>query len=533
MTDRPLHPTEPLAPATSAPEPVAGPLLRVTGLTKTFAEVRANDSVSLEVRGGEIHCLLGENGAGKSTLIGILAGVQRPDAGAIEIEGEAVEFGSPKAALAAGIAVVYQHSTLNPAMTVAENLMLGAATGLHFWLDRTAAKRRLEAANETLGSQLTASTRVADLSLEQRRQLEIAQALLREPRLLILDEPTSVLAPDEATQLMQGLRKLAARGVAILLVSHKMNEVLSVADTFTVLRAGAVTYQATTETHQHLSENDVQGRLLSAMFGAQPRALVPAQPELPPQTAPIMLEARQLSTRGPMPLDQIDLQIRAGEIVGIAGIDGHGQRQLAKSLAGEQSIVNGQVLLRGTDLTELGAAERRRHKIGYVTDDRLGEGIVGDLSVAMNLVLRRIGEAPYWWRGIPQRTIIRAEAERLIEQFDIRCQSPDARAANLSGGNIQKLLLARELASEPDVMILDKPSQGLDVNTVAAMWQSIERFRDGGGAALVISTELDELVEHCNRIGVLSQGRIVGWASGDHEHLRERVGALMSRGLAA
>lgn len=506
-------------------------MLRIENLSKRFGEAPANDAISLEVQAAEVHCILGENGAGKSTLISILAGMQQPDAGTIELDGEPVWFNSPADSLAHGIGVVYQHPTLVPTMTVLDNLMLDQRG--RFWLDESTAKNRLAQLNDLLGSEISPLTLVSELGFGQRQQLEITKALWRGSRMLLLDEPTSVLSPQGTKELLRSLRRLAEMGISVVFVSHKMNEVLQIGDAFTVLRQGRVTLRATAAQLRVNGELAARRTLLEAMFGsdvqleAQERAI--ARVQLRRETdAPVVLRIEGLSAEEDATVvHDIDLEVRAGEIVGVAGIDGHGQRQIARAIAGNLRASRGRILVGSRDITSEGAASRQRLGVRYVSDDRLGEATIARFSVALNLLLKRIGRAPFWRFGFTQRSAIEQESNRLILKYQIRTPSAEARVASLSGGNIQKVVLARELTGDPRIVVFDKPGQGLDLKTVHFMRETIRKFADDGGAALLISADLDELESLADRIAVISRGRIVGWVTNDSGKVRDRLAALM------
>ena len=515
------------------------PILALRGVTKRFGDVVANARVDLELRRGEVHCLLGENGAGKSTLIAMLAGLQQPDEGVIEIDGRPCALGSPAVSLSQGIGVVYQHSALIPTMTVLENLMLGERGGL--LLDRSGAEDRLARLGEALGGRIDPGELVGALGLGQQQRLEIAKAMWRRPSVLVLDEPTSMLTPQGVEELQASLAGLAAEGVAVLLVTHKLDEALALADRVTVLRAGRVTLRRDRIERDEPSRGRSAALILEAMFGdgATEGAAVPSVVEgrrtAPADALPEVLRVEHLGTvssSGPgsdagTPIEDVSLRIGAGEIFGIAGIDGHGQRHLAEAIAGQRAATSGRVLLCGSDITREPVKRRQRLGVRYVTDDRLQEGIVGPFSVALNLVLKRVGERPLWRFGRMDRPAVEREAERLIDAYEIRTPSPHAPAGTLSGGNIQKILLARELAHGPRVVVFHKPGYGLDLRTVRRVRDDIRRFAEDGGAALLISTDLDELLELADSIAVLSRGRIVGRVENDGNRVRERIGELM------
>jgi ABC-type uncharacterized transport system ATPase subunit len=523
-------------------------VISLKGITKVFPGVVANDAISLEIRNGQVHCLLGENGAGKSTLISILAGIQMPDAGTIEIDGVPVVIGSPKAAMRYGIGVVHQHSTLVPSLTVLENLMLGE-TGLR--LKQKRAMTRLEELSHLLGGPIDPHILASDLALGQQQQVEIAKAMWTGSRLLILDEPTSMLTPSAIDNLGESMNRLKAEGLGIIFITHKLREAYTMGDCVTVLRGGRRVGQLTTERMKELTEDQAQAEILRAMFGddlaaaggleeaaelagANEAAL--ESPRVDVSSRPVRLELAGVSNSGrslEVSVEDVSFEIHEGEILGIAGIDGHGQAGLAEIVAGQRSPSGGTVSLDGKDITRLGVRERQERGVRYVTDDRLHEGTVGNLSVAINLLLKRIGKAPFWRFGQINTAAVAGEADRLISQYTIRTPSPNTRVGTLSGGNIQKVLLARELGPGARVVVVNKPTYGLDLKTVRLVHDLLREFVAGGGSVLLISTELDELIELSHRIGVISRGRIVGVVDNDGgTGIAERVGQFMIGGDA-
>ena len=513
------------------------PALRVRGLTKRFGEVTANDAVSLDAWPGEVHCLLGENGAGKSTLIAMLAGLQQPDDGTIELAGEVRAITSPAAAIERGIGVVYQHSALIPSMTVLENLMLARGG---FWLDRERATEHLNDLSTRLGTRIDPNTRVGALSLGQQQQLEIAKVMWAHPRVLVLDEPTSMLTGEEARRLMANVRELVSGGVAVILVTHKLDEALALGDRVTVLREGRVV-RCFDRSELGAESGHARMSVLDAMFGGALAAEAAGSDTLAgrrhgfDRASSEVLRLEQVSTEGGgegSPVVDITLGVRAGEVLGVAGIDGHGQQHLAEVIAGQRAPVSGRVILSGNDVTGASVRDRQRLGVRYVTDDRLHEGIVGSFSVALNLLLKRIGERPFWRFGRENREAVSAHATELIKHYGIRASSSNAPAGTLSGGNIQKILLARELENEPRVVVFNKPSYGLDLKTVKLVHEQIRALTEAGTAVLLISTDLDELLELADSIAVISGGCIVGQLENDGR-VRERVGELMVGGTVS
>ena len=494
----------------SAPPRRRTPLVALRGITKRFPGVVANRAIDLAIHEGEIHVLLGENGAGKSTLIAILSGMLAPDAGEIRIAGEAARIESPRDALAYGIGTVYQHLTLVPTLTVLENLMLGGP-----WYrrrDDSGTRARLAALSTTLGIAVEGDARVERLSLGERQQIEIVKALWHGERVLILDEPTSMLTPAGVAELGRMMRRLAARGTAVVFITHKLDEAHAFADRISVLRLGRLVGEIDPDTLARLDRAAAGARIVEMMFGTTAGPEGSEAPPPAPAGAPA-LELRDLwvvAEPGEPALAEVSLTVREGEVFGIAGVDGNGQKQLAEAIARQRRVLAGEVVLGGRPVTGRSVAARQRLGLRYVTDDRLGEGTIGSLSIALNLLLKWIGEPPYWVAGLTRGRPIEAAARQAMADFDIRAPGPETAVATLSGGNLQKVILARELAVGPRVVVFNKPTYGLDVANAAAIHARIREHAAAGVAALVISTELDELTALCHRIGVISRGRLVG-----------------------
>jgi len=514
-------------------------IIRLDEITKSFPGVIANDSISLEIKRGEVHCLLGENGAGKSTLISILAGLQQPDSGTIQIYGEPTVLSSPNVSMSRGIGVVYQHSALIPTLTVLENLMLSDAGSV--WLDKAGARARLLELTELLGVEIDPNMLAGDLGLGQQQQVEIAKAMWKGSEVLILDEPTSMLTPQAISNLVASVNRLKAEGLAVIFISHKLQEAYAIGDAVTVLRGGRVAGRIAPSEMRGLTEQQAKDRILEAMFGTNPEALSADEVEAAglgieetrqpiPDDAAVVVQVRDLSTTsraGETALTNVSLAIRAGEILGIAGIDGHGQQHLAETIAGQLSPTTGTVSLDSRDITKLKVKGRQLLGVRYVTDDRLHEGIVGSFSVALNLVLKKVGERPFWKFGRMNKAAVLEEARTQIAEYEIRTPSEQTRAGTLSGGNIQKILLARELSHNPRAVIFHKPTYGLDLKTVGRVRETVREFAHGGGAALLISTDLDELAELADRIAVISNGKLIGEVFNDGDRVTERIGEIM------
>lgn len=507
------------------------PLITLQGVTKRYPGIVANDSIDMEFWPGEVHVLLGENGAGKSTLVGMLAGLQQPDEGTILLNGVPTVLSSPERALELGISTVFQHSMLVPTLTLAEN----AALGGRWWKDpdRKGFEAKMAQTAARIGVTLTPDALTETLSLGERQQAEIVRALMRGAKFLILDEATAMLTPHDAARLGGLMRRLAADGVAVVFITHKLNEAIEYGDRVSVLRLGRKVGGISPEDMRAMDARAATDRIVGLMFGStdSARTAITAPPR-GAEDAPVVLECLALHVEdAAVPVMAVNLKIAAGEILGIAGIDGNGQKEFAEALAGQRPISGGRIRLDGKFIEGLDVGARRRAGLRYVTDDRLGEGTVGSFAVSINLLLKQIGRAPFWQSGIERPRLIDDNADQMVEAFDIRTPSIHTPVGKLSGGNIQKVLLARELTGSARAVIFAKPTYGLDLQNIAATRRRIREAAGQGCAAIVISTELDELLELSNRIAVMSQGRIVGIVEND-ANARQRIGELMS-GVAA
>jgi simple sugar transport system ATP-binding protein len=478
----------------------ASPRLQLLGISKIYPTVVANAGVDLTVMPGEIHAVLGENGAGKSTLMKIIYGVTHPDAGRIMWEDREVRIDSPSAARKLGIGMVFQHFALFETLTVAENIALaldGKATPAQL-------APRIREVSEQYGLPLDPARRVHSMSVGERQRVEIVRCLLQSPRLLIMDEPTSVLTPDAVQTLFVSLRRLAAQGMSILYISHKLDEIQALCDKATVLRAGRVSGTAVPreETAHSLAELMIGGDLPTC-------SLAPRAP------GEVRLSLKRLSAASDDPfgthLHDISLELRAGEIVGLAGVSGNGQQELLKAISGELPATHAaSVRLLGQDAGRLDAAARRRLGLGFVPEERLGRGAVPDLSLAGNALLTGYlsGETGMVRRGLVRGAAVRAFAAGVIERFKVKCGGAQSAATSLSGGNLQKFIVGREIALAPKVMVLAQPTWGVDVGAAMLIRQAIIDLRDQGVAILVVSEELEELFMMCDRIAVLAKGRM-------------------------
>ena len=505
-------------------------LVEMRDISKRFGPVLANDHISLDLWPGEIHAVLGENGAGKTTLMNVLAGMYQPDAGSIRIDGGEVQIASPADALQRGIGTVYQHFTLVPNLSILENVVLGADG--RFVLDLAAAEPRVASMLAEFGLDVAPRTEIQRLALGQRQRVEIIKALFRGTQVLLLDEPTSVLTPGEVTALLDLLRRLRAQGIAIVLITHKLGEALAVSDRVTILRAGRKVGEFGPDVMTGANRASVRQRIVEQMFGGpQPAETRGGHHE----TGPALLSVRNVSTlsdRGAPAIHDLSLDLFRGEVFGIAGVDGNGQKELGEVIAGQRPVTSGQVLLDGKDITNRGVAASTRLGISYVTDDRLHEGSVAAASVAENVALKSVGRKPFSNGVWLNRRAMEEEARRLIAAFDVKAQGPHVAIGTLSGGNIQKLLLARELAHDPRVLVCNKPTNGLDLKTARFVLQALRDQADAGKVVVLISSELDELLEISDRIGVMYNGELVAVMPRGGVSL-EALGSLMLGGHAA
>jgi general nucleoside transport system ATP-binding protein len=497
-------------------------VLEMRGVTKRFGPVTANDDISLVLHRGEVLGILGENGAGKSTLMKILYGLYTPDEGEIFVDGEKVEIHDPKDAVSRGIGMVHQHFTLIPPLTVAENIVLGAEPrggALGISLNVEEAVRATEELSERYGLKVDPRARVADLSVGIRQRVEILKALYRDVRILILDEPTAVLTPQETEDLFAVLKELVADGLSIVLITHKLGELIGVGDEITIIRDGRVvdTVNAATTNERELARLMV-GRDVLLRVEKEEHAL-----------GEVRLSAEDLTVHagtGEVAVDGVSLEVRGGEILGIAGVDGNGQTELAEALAGTRHTVGGKVLLDGNDVTRLGADARQELGLAYVPEDRATKGLVQDFALYENNTLKTYDERPFSRFGVIFPRIMRRRASEALTHFDVRPPDPDARAGSLSGGNQQKAVLARELSGDPGVLIAAQPTRGVDVGAIEFIHRQILEQRSEGKAILLISLELEEIRSLSDRIIVLYAGSIVGEVGPDATD--EELGLLMA-----
>ena len=494
------------------------PLVEMRGISKSFGGVRANADVDFSVAPGEIVGLLGENGAGKTTLMNILFGAYRADAGSILIEGRPSRIASSADALAAGIGMVHQHFHLAPRLSVLENLLVGVP-GRAGRIDRAGGTARLAAIASEFGLSLDPSRLVSSLSIGEQQRLEIAKALFRGARTLILDEPTAVLTPAEVDGLFLALRAMARKGLGIVFISHKLNEVRALTHRCVVLRHGRVAG------HVEAPAATTAGEMARLMCGHE--IVAPSRPEARLGDVVLALDGVETSGHGGTPLRGVDLLVRSGEIVGIAGVSGNGQRALADLVSGLLTPSRGTLAVRGAPVTHPDPGAMMARAVGRIPEDRMSTGLATALSLADNMVLARIADPAFSRHGLIRPDAIEAFARRQISAFDIRCPGPGIRAGALSGGNLQKALLARELAFDPKVLIAAQPTRGLDVGAALFVHERFLALRAAGCGLVVISEDLEELLLLSDRIGVMYEGRIAGILARAEASI-ERLGLLMS-----
>ena len=502
-------------------------LLELSGLGKSFGRLRVLDDISLSLEAGEVHCLLGENGAGKSTLCNLIFGVHQPDGGSMRLDSADYRPDRPADALAQGIAMVHQHFSLVPDVSVVDNLLLGQSRGV---LRRAECADRMQALGERYGMPLDPYARVSDLSVGERQRVEIVKCLMREPRLLVLDEPTAVLLPDEIQALLKVCERVAGQGCGVVLVTHKLAEIRQVARRATVLRGGRIVARSDQPSEDITS-------LVRAMIQrdlADPSDVLPANAarlavptgEAVPVPALMVDGLTVRDSQGVTRLDNFTVLVAPGEIVGVAGVEGNGQVELAGVLSGLVAVTQGRFFVDGREMTGKSPQAITAAGVGIVPEDRHASGCVTQMSMAENMVLNRLGDYRRW--GLLDRGALRRDAQQLMQTYDVRAAGPDAAFSGLSGGNQQKAVLARELTTAGlKFLMAAQPTRGLDVGAVEAVYGHIVGACTRGVGVLLISSELDELLKVADRIVVLYRGRIMGQCEA-HPSQRERIGAWMA-----
>jgi simple sugar transport system ATP-binding protein len=506
-----------------ATAPVVAPALEMRGITKRYPGVVANDAIDLDVRPGEIHALLGENGAGKSTLMNVLYGLAKPDAGTILLDGEEVHILGPSDAIDRGISMVHQHFMLVPVLTVAENILLGAETMANpIFLDRREASRRIRELGQRFGFEIDPDEKVGRLSVGWQQRVEILKALYRQARILVLDEPTAVLTPQETTEIFAVLRRLASEGHSIIFISHKLYEVLEIADRITVIRRGRVVGE---RIPAQTNEDD----LAELMVGRDVQLTVDRGISHPSGSVLQVTDLRVRNDRGRQVVNGVSFEVRAGEIMGIAGVAGNGQDELVEAITGLRHPTAGVITIDGEDVTRANPRELHGRAVSFVPADRHRFGLVMSFPIADNLILTDYYATPYARGFVRDERAIEARAAEAIEQFDIRTPSATVSAGTLSGGNQQKVIVAREFDRELRLLVLDQPTRGLDVGSIEFIHRQTIAKRDAGTAVLLVSAELDEIMELSDRIGVMYRGELVAIMDG-RAASREEIGLLMATG---
>ncbi|MFS9269028.1 ABC transporter ATP-binding protein [Streptococcus infantis] len=497
-------------------------VIEMREITKVFGEFVANDKINLELRKGEIHALLGENGAGKSTLMNMLAGLLEPTSGEIVVNGQAVKLDSPSKAASLGIGMVHQHFMLVEAFTVAENIILGSELTKNGVLDIARATREINELSERYGLAVDPSAKVADISVGAQQRVEILKTLYRGADILIFDEPTAVLTPSEIDELMAIMKNLVKEGKSIILITHKLDEIRAVSDRVTVIRRGKSieTVEIAGATNADLAEMMV-GRSVSFKTEKQE-----AQPK------EVVLSIKDLvvnENRGVPAVKNLSLDVRAGEIVGIAGIDGNGQSELIQAITGLRKIESGSVELKGQSIVGLHPRQITEMSVGHVPEDRHRDGLVLEMMISENIALQTYYKEPLSKKGILNYSNIINYAKKLMQEFDVRAASEIVPASALSGGNQQKAIIAREVDRNPDLLIVSQPTRGLDVGAIEYIHKRLIQERDNGKAVLVVSFELDEILNVSDRIAVIHDGKIQGIVTPETTNKQE-LGVLMAGG---
>ncbi|HFE0997458.1 TPA: ABC transporter ATP-binding protein [Streptococcus pneumoniae] len=497
-------------------------VIEMRDITKVFGGFVANDKINLHLRKGEIHALLGENGAGKSTLMNMLAGLLEPTSGEIAVNGQVVNLDSPSEAASLGIGMVHQHFMLVEAFTVAENIILGSELTKNGVLDIAGASKEIKALSERYGLAVDPSAKVADISVGAQQRVEILKTLYRGADILIFDEPTAVLTPSEIDELMAIMKNLVKEGKSIILITHKLDEIRAVSDRVTVIRRGKSieTVEIAGATNADLAEMMV-GRSVS--FKTEKQASKPKE---------VVLSIKDLvvnENRGVPAVKNLSLDVRAGEIVGIAGIDGNGQSELIQAITGLRKVESGSIELKGDSIVGLHPRQITELSVGHVPEDRHRDGLILEMMISENIALQTYYKEPHSKNGILNYSNITSYAKKLMEEFDVRAASELVPAAALSGGNQQKAIIAREIDRDPDLLIVSQPTRGLDVGAIEYIHKRLIEERDNGKAVLVVSFELDEILNVSDRIAVIHDGKIQGIVSPETTNKQE-LGVLMAGG---
>lgn len=495
-------------------------VIEMRGITKRFPGIVANDSISLTLRKGEIHALLGENGAGKSTLMNILFGLYQPDEGDIFMGGEKVAIDGPNKAIKLGIGMVHQHFKLVHPFTVAENIILGSEPVKGLSTDVKKAAKEVERLSNLYGLQVDPYAKIEDISVGMQQRVEILKTLYRGADIIIFDEPTAVLTPQEIDDLLKIMRNLIREGKSIILITHKLKEIMAISDRVTIIRRGKVVGSVVTaETTPDALAEAMVGRNVSFEINKAPS--VPGAPVL--QVDKVSLK----DERGVRALDGISLQVNAGEILGVAGVDGNGQSELIAALTGLRKVDSGRILLKGAEVQNRSTRQIGEAGLSLIPEDRHKHGLVLDFTLRENMVLNTYFRAPFNRSGFMDENAMEVHAQKLVKDFDVRASGTDARARSLSGGNQQKAIIARELDKDPDLLIAAQPTRGLDVGAIEFIHRRLVEQRDKGKAVLLVSFELDEIMKLSDRIVVMYEGKVVGEVRPEDTNDQE-LGLLMA-----
>ncbi len=496
-------------------------LLEAIGISKTYpGGVVANDGVNLVIEPGEVHAVVGENGAGKSTLMKILFGIEQPNSGTLTLDGKSVRFANPREAIEAGIGMVFQHFSLVPSFSVYENVVLGSEPRRGIRFERHKAIAEVKAISDKFRLSVDPMPPVMTLPVGQQQRVEILKALYRNARILILDEPTAVLAPQEVQELFVAIRSLVAQGKTVIFIAHKLPEVLEISDTITVMRQGKTVGQ--------VKAREVTEKSLAAMMvGREVTLRVERKATDQSQRVAAIEGLRVVNARGTEVVAGLDLNVHAGEVVGLVGVEGNGQAETLEAVAGLRAIAAGTIGIGGQNATAMSVLERRALGLASIPEDRIAQGLATGATVAENLVATRLNEARYVRNGLLDLKAIRANAVQLIERFSIRVGGPAYTVDTLSGGNMQKVVVARELAEQPKLLLVNQPTRGVDLGATQFIWRTITDARDAGAAVLLSSADLSELLALSDRLLVLYRGKIVAAFVNTPDLTPETLGTYM------